>query len=236
MPIIHPGFDLSAFQLSGETLDLIRKRDELEERHRKYRTENADCARQYIDDSHGRASRDYYVPALRRADKALREQEMQAVADGRPFPDRDEFLTDVRSRVKEYERVEPALALAVEQAESAVTQAIVKDLPELARQGFEQSERALKQYRAAIAKAEAARAQLAGSVSRFLWATTGGELTRPKWRGFSGALGEEVIAWRTTSDGRLTFDSAKDLGLIDQYRGNRAEFGDFVAPPEEDAA
>ncbi|MEU7407977.1 hypothetical protein AB0B40_01375 [Streptomyces sp. NPDC042638] len=236
MPIIHRGFDLSAFQLSDETLELIRKRDDLEERHRKYRMENADCARQYIDDSHGRTSREYYVPALRKADRELRKQEMQAVSEGRPLPDRDEALAEVRSRVKEYERVEPALALAVEQAESAVTQAIVKELPELARQGFEQSERALKQYRAAIAKAEAARAQLAGSVSRFLWATTGGELAWPKWRGFSGALGEEVNAWRTTSDGRLTFDSAKDLGLIDQYRGNRAEFGDFVAPPEEDAA
>ncbi|MEU4927123.1 hypothetical protein AB0G54_11560 [Streptomyces yokosukanensis] len=236
MPIIHRGFDLSAFQLSGETLELIRNRDDLEERHRKYRMENADCARQYIDDSHGRTSREYYVPALRKADRELRKQEMQAVSEGRPLPDRDEALAEVRSRVKEYERVEPALALAVEQAESAVTQAIVKELPELARQGFEQSERALKQYRAAIAKAEAARAQLAGSVSRFLWATTGGELTRPKWRGFSGALGEEVKAWRTTSDGRLTFDSAKNLGLIDQYRGNRAEFGDFVAPPEEHAA
>ncbi|MFE9446902.1 hypothetical protein [Streptomyces sp. NPDC006739] len=236
MTIIHRGFDLSAFQLSEETLELIQKRDALEERHRKYRMENGDCARQYVDDSNGRPSRDYYVPAMRKADKELREQEMQAVADGRPLPDRDDYLAEVRSRVKEYERVEPALARAVEQAESAVTDAIVNELPELARQGFEQSERALKQYRAAIAKAEAARAQLAGSVSRFLWATTGGELTWPKWRGFSGALGEEVNAWRTTSDGRLTFDSAKDLGLIDQYRGNRAEFGDFVAPPGEDAA
>ncbi|MBW8794697.1 MAG: hypothetical protein JF597_14155 [Streptomyces sp.] len=234
MPIIHRGFDLSEFQPSGKTLELIRKHDDLEERHRKYRMENADCARQYIDDSHGPTSRDYYVPALRKADRELREQEMQAVADGRSLPDRDKYLAEVRFRVKEYERVEPALARAVEQAESAATDAIVKELPELARQGFEQSERALKRYRAAIAKA--ARAQLAGSVSRFLWAATAGELTRPKWRGFSGALGEEVNARRTTSDGRLTFDSAKDLGLIDQYRGNRAEFGDFVAPPEEDAA
>ncbi|MFD8624609.1 hypothetical protein ACFV4E_12030 [Streptomyces hygroscopicus] len=236
MSIIHRGFDLSAFQLSDETLELIRKRDELEERHRKYRMENADCARQYIDGSHGRVSRDYYVPALRKAEKELREQEMQAVADGRSLPDRDEYLAEVRSRVKEYERVEPALARAAEQAESAVSDAIVKELPELAHQGFEQSERALKQYRAAIAKAEAARAQLAGSVSRFLWATTAGELTRPKWRGFSGALGEEVNAWRTTSDGRLTFESAKDLGLIDPYRGNLAECDGFIAPPEEDAA
>ncbi|MCW2873521.1 hypothetical protein [Actinacidiphila oryziradicis] len=230
------GFDLSGFELSKETLELIRKQQELHDRHRSYRAENADCARQYVTDSRGGRTGAYYVPALRRADEELRELEAQAIAESKPLPDREEFMVQARARVAEYERLEPALAHAVKQAEDRVTEAIKHELPALASQGFAQSEKAKKEYIAAVAKAETARAKMQDSVSRFLWAVSGGELTRPKWRGFSGQLGDEINAWQTTPDGKLTYQSAWDLGLVDQYQGNRAECDGFIAPPDEDAA
>jgi hypothetical protein len=230
----HRGFDLSAFALNSATLELIQKRDALEARLRRYRAENAEFARVYFHDGLGQRV-SHFVPALRRADADLLELEAQAIASGDTLPDREEFLSKTRARVAEYERLEPALSRALDQAESAVTAAITEELPELARQGFEQSNKARKDYAAAVAKAEAARERMRGSVGRFLWAVTAGEMHRPKWSGW-GNLGDEVDTWRLTTDGQaLTYESARDLGLVDQWRGLRAELDGFVAPPDETA-
>ncbi|MGW2371370.1 hypothetical protein [Kitasatospora sp. NPDC001683] len=235
MTIAYKGFDLSSFTLSKETLELISNHDELYDRLLKYRAENADCARVYSHDTMGRQLGSY-VPALDRADEELRELEAKALAEGKALPDRDKFMAKVRKRVAEYERMEPAMVRAVDHAENLVSAAILRELPELARQGFEQSQRAKKDYQEAVAEAEAARARMRESVGRFLWAVTTGEMNRPKWSGWA-SLGEEVDTWRTTPDGQLlTYESAWDLGLVDQYRGLRAELDGFVAPPDETAA
>ncbi|GAA2238011.1 hypothetical protein GCM10010430_18790 [Kitasatospora cystarginea] len=233
MTITHQGFDLSGFTLSKETLELIAKHDELYDRLLKYRAENADCHRVYPDLRNPHHS---YVPALNRADEELRELEAKALAEGKTLPDRDKFMAKVRKRVAEYERMEPAMVRAVDHAEDLVSAAVVQELPELARQGFEQSQKAKKEYQEAVAKAETARASMRETVSRFLWAVTAGEMNRPKWSGWA-SLGEEVDTWRTTADGQLlTYDSARDLGLVDQWRGLRAELDGFVASPDETAA
>lgn len=227
--------DLAYFELSDTLVELFRKRNEARERFRKYGAENADCRRRDTKSPHDHhAPPQWVVPALAAADRELRELEAKALAEGKPLPDRDGFMAPVRARVAEYERMVPALRKLWDQAEDALAAAVEEELPALAAQAVEGCNKAQKEYRAALGKAEAARARMRASTERFTWAVTAGSRHVPDGRGTISALGDDLDRWEATEDGRITERSAKALGLITPYANFLALDG-FVRFDREDA-
>ncbi|MFE9972636.1 hypothetical protein ACFYRD_18285 [Streptomyces hirsutus] len=225
----------AGFQFSAETKKLIKKRDELTKTLAEYRSKNADCQR-VNRTPYQPHNPTYVVPAIVAAERQLKDLEIQAIDAGKPLPDKDEFLAPVKARVAEYQRMVPALTGAVQAATEAVDNSIQKDMPSLAKQSLNEANKAQVEYRDALEKTEAARAKMSGSVDRFLWSVSEGVLNAPMGRGWDGNMEDDVNAWETDGNGRITAECARTLGLVTTYSGDLVALPEFVADDDNDSA
>ncbi|MFF3928526.1 hypothetical protein [Streptomyces hirsutus] len=225
----------SGFQFSTETKKLIKKRDELTKALAEYRSKNADC--QSVNRTpYEHKNPTYVVPAIVTAERQLKDLEIQAIDAGKPLPDKEAHMAPVMARVAEYRRMVPALTGAAQAATEAVDNAIQKEMPSLAKQSMNEANKAQAEYRAALEKAEAARAKMSGSVDRFLWAVSEGVLNAPMGRGWDGSMEDDINAWETDGNDRITADCARTLGLVTTYSGDLVALPEFVADEDNDSA
>ncbi|MGW6456718.1 hypothetical protein ACWF94_12475 [Streptomyces sp. NPDC055078] len=219
------------FKFSADTAKLIKKRDDLAARLNAYRAKNADC-QQINRTPYNHQNPRYVVPAIATAERELKDQEVRAVAGGKPLPDKEAHMAAVEARVAEYRQMVPALQEAVEKATQHVERAILTEMPALASQAMKETDKAQKEYVTAMEKARAARDSVSASVSRFLWAVSGSAINTPMGRGWDGSLEDDVAVWDSNGDGRITYKCAQDLGLVTTYSGDLVELREFVAENE----
>ncbi|MBT2400475.1 hypothetical protein [Streptomyces sp. ISL-100] len=219
----------SGFKFSAATQKLVKKRDDLYHQLSEYKARNADCQPRRSGSVYHHDNPSYVVPAVNAAKRELAELEVQAIAAGKPLPDKDAHMAPVMARVAEYERMTPALRGAYEKASEDVEKAIWKDMPSLASQAMKESDKAQKEYQEAIGKAEAARDKMSGSIDRFLWAVSGTAIKAPMGPGWGGDLEEDATVWEMDGNDRITYECAKALGLITTYSGDLVELREFIA-------
>jgi DNA repair exonuclease SbcCD ATPase subunit len=102
----------------------------------------------------------YHVPAIREAEKELREQEIAAAASGKTLPDRDAVLRPIEAKVNEYKRMVPALEVLVSKAHQEYVEGVKAELVPMGLKEAAKAAKARDEYEAAWKAMEAARATL----------------------------------------------------------------------------
>ncbi|MEV5049255.1 hypothetical protein AB0N20_32880 [Streptomyces griseoincarnatus] len=203
---IEPPKDLP---LSTKVKGLLKAYDTAVENLNKYRQENARYASkrtlnaldQYV----------YQIPALREAEKELREQEIEAAANGRPLPDRSKVLRPIEAKVSEYKRMVPALEALVTRARNEYAEGVKAELVPMGLKEAQKAAKAREDWEKAYNAAMEARRTLERHGALFVWCATAGQVDTLPLEGASA--GNNAEAWQIAEDGRLTTEAAIELGF-----------------------
>ncbi|MGA5317494.1 hypothetical protein ACPCTK_25750 [Streptomyces pseudogriseolus] len=205
---IEPPKDLP---LSTKVKGLLKAYDTAVENLNKYRQENARYASkrtlnaldQYV----------YQIPALREAEKELREQEIEAAANGRPLPDRSKVLRPIEAKVDEYKRMVPALEALVTRARNEYVEGVKAELVPM---GLKEAQKAAKhrdEYEAAWQAMQAARASLERHAGLFTWCVSEGDMETVPRHGHS--QGDNLEYWELDENGRLTWEASQGMDFLE---------------------
>ncbi|MFJ2417788.1 hypothetical protein [Streptomyces brevispora] len=175
-----------------------------------YKAENAEYRTRDVSQV-GELKARYSTPALVSAEKELKEQEIQAVAAGKPLPDRDKVLGPVRVKMGECDRTVSALESLVRQAHKAFSEAVNEDLVPMGLKAAKAAQKCLDAWKVAESAAIAARADLERNGALFTWCATSGQVDTLPLDGASADNRAEY--WNLAEDGRLTTESAIELGF-----------------------
>lgn len=203
---IEPPRDLP---LSAKVKGLRKAYEDAQGKLNQYRQENARYAPRKTLNSLYEA--EYYVPAVREAEKELREQEIEAAAAGKSLPDRDKQLRPIEVKANEYKRMVPALEALVTRARNEFSQALREDLVPMGLKEARAAQRAREEYEAAYKAMLAARAKLERHGALFTFCATAGQVDTLPLEGASA--GNNAEAWQIAEDGRLTTQAAIELGF-----------------------
>ncbi|MFI2504564.1 hypothetical protein [Streptomyces sp. NPDC018972] len=209
----------AGYSFTAATKKAIAARDKAFKALQDYQLENAD----YVTISTPQGPR---VPALVKAEAELRKLDMEAVRNGKPLTNRDEFLAPHKAKAGEYTRTIAALRASYNQAFKDAEEIIIEEMPTLARKALEECTKVHKEYVAAIEAAEDAKARMSAATSRLVWAVSDSQMDRSSgtgWADFSDAEAFEV-----TEDGRLTRRAAQSLGLESYENGSAVAYGELI--------
>ncbi|WP_445279500.1 hypothetical protein [Streptomyces sp. DSM 118148] len=173
----------------------------------KYRQENAPYAERNIAQFGTKVG----VPALVEAERELREQEIAAIAAGKPLPDKDAFLGPVKSKAEEYKRMVPTLEALARKAQQEYSEALREDLVPMGLKEAQKAAQARDAYEKAYRAMLTARETLERHAVRFTWCATAGQVDTLPLEGSSA--GNNAEAWQIADDGRLTTQAAIELGF-----------------------
>lgn len=209
----------AGFTFSAATKKLITARDNALKKFREYSLTNAD----YATVSTPQGPR---IPAIVKAEAELIKLDREAVAAGKPLLDRGEYLAPHRAKAEEYKRTVAALRASYDQAFREAEDAIIDEMPTLARKALEECSKIHEEYVAAVEAAEKAQAKMHAATSRLVWAASDSHMDRSAgtgWEDFS-----DVKAFELTEDGRLTRRSAQALGLETYQNGSAVVYDELV--------
>ncbi|MEV5984697.1 hypothetical protein AB0L85_06685 [Streptomyces sp. NPDC052051] len=221
------------FNLPAPAQKVLKKRDDLVRKLAQFRVENADC------EPHKRLSgRDTHIPLLEYAEAQWGREMKEALKAGKDFQSLTDYMAPFEKKASEYGVRINALEELIAEADKELIAAIRPVLGELADQAFTQASEAEADYVEAVRKAEAARSVARGAVARFCWAVTGGRKNSPDGIGWGSGSRDGLGGWQTTDDGRITVESMRALGLVDNWLGvlMLPEFEELVYNPSNPLA
>ncbi|MFI2912972.1 hypothetical protein ACG2OD_32680 [Streptomyces sp. PDY-4] len=177
----------------------------------KYRQENAGYATKRSLNSLDQFV--YYVPAIREAEKELREQEIEAAANGKPLPDRDKMLRPIEQKVSEYRRMVPALEALVTRARHEYAEGVKAELVSMGLKEAKAAQKARDDWEKAYRAAMEAKTTLEKHAGLFSWCVSQGDMDSAPRTGHS--QGDNLEFWELTEDGRLSFEASQALDFLD---------------------
>ncbi|WP_086867234.1 hypothetical protein [Streptomyces viridochromogenes] len=197
--------------LSTKVKALRKAYEDAKKRLEAYRQENARYASRRTLNSLDQYV--YQIPAIREAEKELREQEIAAAAAGKPLPDRSAVLRPIEEKVDEYKRMVTALEALVTEAQQEYAEGVKAELLPMGLKEAAKAAKAREEYEAAWQAMQVARASLKRHAGLFTWCVSDGDMETVPRAGHS--QGDNLECWQLTEDGRLTFDASQALDYLD---------------------
>lgn len=202
--IVEPPQDLP---LSAKVKGLRKAYEDAEVKLDKYRQENARYASRKTLNSFFEA--EYHVPAVREAEKELREQEIEAAAAGKSLPDRDKVLRPIEQKVSEYRRMVPVLEALVTRARKAYEDGVRSELVPMGQKEAAKAMAARDAWEKAWKAAMEAKATLEKHAGLFTYCATAGGMDVHPRHGHS--QGDNLEYWELNKDGLLTWEASQEL-------------------------
>lgn len=200
-----------ALPLSPKVKALRKAWQESEDKLTAYRQENARYApRKSVNALYETT---YTYPALTEAKRELAEQEVQAVAAGKPLPSRDSILKPVQAKVDEYPRMVQALKSLAETAYAEFVAAVKADMVSMGLKEAAKAAACLDQYQKAYRAMETARAALEHHAGLFTWCISEGDMDTVPRTGHS--QGDHLEHWSLNDQGQLTWESAQEMDFLE---------------------
>ncbi|MFJ1698019.1 hypothetical protein ACIOHC_23375 [Streptomyces sp. NPDC088252] len=231
-------FEIPAgFNLPSSVQKALKKRDELAVQLTQFQVENFDCVPQKrIGD------RDTHTPILENAEAQWNREMKESIKAGKDFKSLDDYLAPFEKKASEYGVRVKAQEELIAESDKELIVAIRQVHGDLVTQAYNAANEAKAAYVKALQDAQNARAAMAGAVNRFCWTVTGGNKGKLEGVGFGSGgrdgLGIDLNVWQATTDGRITVDTMRALGLVNQWEGvlMLPEFEDMVYNPENPLA
>ncbi|MFE0960579.1 hypothetical protein [Streptomyces fungicidicus] len=155
----------------------------------------------------------YYVPAIREAEKELREQEIEAAANGKPLPDRNAVLRPIEAKVDEYKRMVSALETLVTRARNEYVEGVKAELVPMGLKEAQKAAKAREDWEKAWKAAMEAKAALERHSGLFTWCVSAGDMeTHPR---YGHSQGDNLEYWELDENGRLTFGASQAMDFLD---------------------
>ncbi|MGX9228631.1 GumC domain-containing protein [Streptomyces albus] len=225
------------FNLPSSVQKVLKRRDELVLQLAQYKAENADYEPRKRD-RYNHENPGWFTPALETAEAQWAREMKEALKAGKDFKSLDEYLVPFQQKAAEYHPRISALEELIAEADKELISALRPVLGELVDQAFAQASKAEAEYAEAMRKAQAARAEMGSAVNRFCWAVTGGRKSAANGIGFGSGTRDGLGGWQATDDGRITVESMRGLGLVNQWEGSLMlpEFEHMVYNPSNPLA
>ncbi|WP_159393687.1 hypothetical protein [Streptomyces albus] len=225
------------FNLPAPVKKALTARDGLVMQLAQFKAENADCEPQKRKFPR-RGEAPTFIPLLENAEAQWGCEMKEAVKAGKDFPSLAEYMAPYEKKASEYGVRVKALEELIAEADKELIEAVRPILGELVEQAFTQANEAQAAWAEAMRKADAARATAREAVARFCWAVTGGRKGSISGIGWGNGARDGLGAWQTTNDGRITVESMRGLGLVNQWEGSLMlpEFEHMVYNPSNPLA
>ncbi|MFE0976903.1 hypothetical protein [Streptomyces rochei] len=151
----------------------------------------------------------YHVPAVREAERDLREQEIEAAAAGKALSDRDKVLRPILAKVDEYKRMVPALEALVTMARNEYEDGVREELVPMGLKEARNAAQARDAWEKAYRAMELAKAELERHAGLFTWCVSAGDMdTHPR---YGHSQGDNLECWELAKDGKLTWNASQAL-------------------------
>lgn len=202
--IVEPPRDLP---LSKRVLSLRKEYEDAKVKLTAFKQENARYAPRKSLNAFYEA--EYHIPAVREAEKELREQEIAAAAAGKTLPDRSAVLRPIEEKANEYRRMVSALEALVTRARKAFSEALSDELVSMGQKEAVKAMAARDAWEKAWKAMEAAKATLEKHAGHFTYCVTAGGMDVHPRHGHS--QGDRLEYWELNKDGLLTWESSQEL-------------------------